>query len=78
MRIHNNHVHGGAPQPLTGEVVRVNIEGPVFSLHHPGDELFRMHCFIGPRENVPNGAEIAARERCHSPRMNVAVPQARG
>jgi hypothetical protein len=53
----------------------IDVDGPIAPLHDARDELVGMDRFIGSRENLPHGPEIAVREPRHSSRMHVQLPE---
>jgi hypothetical protein len=49
----------------------VDINRSLSPLHHPGNEHVGVQRFIGSREDLPDSAQIAAREPSHSSRVHV-------
>jgi hypothetical protein len=58
--IHDFDFHGPAPEPLTSEVLRVDVDSPVPALHYSGDELVGMQRVINARQDLFDRPKVAA------------------
>ena len=61
-------------QTIASEVERVDVNRPVSSLHHPGDELVGVQSVVLAGEDLFDRAAVTARKPGHPFRMDVDFP----